>query len=59
MTSLSASTPTPLSASTPVETPWDPQLAADMSRRGIAVHEESLLGVLLGDLGLADGVPER
>jgi uncharacterized protein (TIGR02679 family) len=41
----------------PVETPWDPQLAADMSRRGIAVHEESLLGVLLGDLGRVDGVP--
>lgn len=38
-----------------VETPWDPELAAAMARTGIAVHEEALLEVLLGDL--AD--PER
>lgn len=34
----------------PVPTPWDPHLATAMSRHGVAVHEESLLNQLLGDL---------
>lgn len=34
----------------PGETPLDPRLAAQMSRLGIAVHEESLLGDLLRDM---------
>lgn len=34
----------------PVVTQWDRRLAVDMSRTGVAVHEESLLGVLLQDL---------
>ncbi|HTW16290.1 MAG TPA: TIGR02679 family protein [Nocardioides sp.] len=37
-------------AGSPVPTPWDRQLAAKMSRLGVAVHEEALLGVLLADL---------
>lgn len=32
-------------------TPWDRQLAAQMAATGVAVHEESLLAVLLDDLG--------
>jgi uncharacterized protein (TIGR02679 family) len=31
-------------------TPWDDRLAATMARHGVAVHEESLLAVLLADL---------
>ncbi|MCW2530272.1 MAG: hypothetical protein JWM76_5132, partial [Pseudonocardiales bacterium] len=31
-------------------TPWDPELSATMSLIGIAVHEEALVRVLLGDL---------
>jgi uncharacterized protein (TIGR02679 family) len=34
----------------PVATPWDADLAAVMTARGVAVHEEALLGVLLADL---------
>ena len=34
----------------PVVTHWDRRLAVDMSRTNIAVHEESMLGVLLQDL---------
>ena len=37
-------------AGTPGTTPWDPQLAVNMSRIGVAVHEEALLNVLLADL---------
>jgi hypothetical protein len=37
-------------AGTPGPTPWDPQLATNMSRIGVAVHEEALLDVLLADL---------
>ena len=37
-------------AGSPVATSWDPALAARMRRAGVAVHEESLLPVLLGDL---------
>jgi uncharacterized protein (TIGR02679 family) len=33
-----------------VATPWDPLLGATMGRIGLAVHEESLLPLLLGDL---------
>jgi len=32
-------------------TPWDPDLARVMARRGLAVHEEALLETLLTDLG--------
>jgi uncharacterized protein (TIGR02679 family) len=35
---------------TPARTPWDPELATAMRRRGLAVHEESLLPSLLADL---------
>ena len=31
-------------------TPWDTDLQVEMNATGVAVHEESLLGVLLGDL---------
>lgn len=31
-------------------TPWDPDLSAAMSARGVAVHEEAILDLLLGDL---------
>ena len=34
----------------PVATPWDTTLAAKMRDAGLAIHEESLLQVLLGDL---------
>jgi uncharacterized protein (TIGR02679 family) len=34
----------------PVPTPWDPALGRLMLSRGVAVHEESLLAVLLGDV---------
>lgn len=34
----------------PVPTPWDPALAVAMTRQGVAVHEESLLKLLLSDL---------
>ena len=34
----------------PVETPWDPALAAAMSTQGLAVHEEFVLSDLLQDL---------
>jgi uncharacterized protein (TIGR02679 family) len=34
----------------PVPTPWDPELSRLMLSRGLAVHEESLLSVLLTDL---------
>lgn len=35
----------------PVATAWDPALQSSMRRRGIAVHEESQLPLLLADLG--------
>jgi uncharacterized protein (TIGR02679 family) len=31
-------------------TPWDPELSRAMSARGVAVHEETILELLLGDL---------
>jgi uncharacterized protein (TIGR02679 family) len=31
-------------------TPWDEELAIEMEARGCAVHEESVMGLLLGDL---------
>lgn len=34
----------------PVATPWDDHLAEDMTRLGVAVHEETLLDALVGDL---------
>lgn len=34
----------------PVDTPWDPTLAAAMRERGFAVHEEAVLATLLSDL---------
>ena len=34
----------------PVATPWDPNLAPALAARGKAIHEESLAGLLLGDL---------
>lgn len=34
----------------PVDTPWDPPLAEAMRRSGVSVHEEELIGSLLGDL---------
>lgn len=41
--------PLPLS-DVPLMTPWDPSLAARMTRSGVAIHEESILETLLGDL---------
>lgn len=35
---------------TPVATAWDPRLAVEMQRLGVAVHEELILGTLLEDL---------
>ncbi len=35
----------------PVPTPWDPELGRLMRSRGVAVHEEALLSLLLADLG--------
>jgi uncharacterized protein (TIGR02679 family) len=35
---------------TPVDTPWDAELAAAMRQHDLAVHEESLLPTLLADL---------
>ncbi len=37
----------------PVETAWDPDLWPSMVREGTAVHEESVVEVLLADLGSA------
>ncbi|WP_298993198.1 TIGR02679 family protein [uncultured Pseudokineococcus sp.] len=37
-------------AGRPAPTPWDERLAATMRRHGVAVHEEAVLAVLLGDL---------
>lgn len=37
-------------AGAPVEAVWDPELAAVMRTRGVAVHEEAVLGVVLGRL---------
>lgn len=34
----------------PAATPWDPRLMTAMSGLGVAVHEEALLDILLGDL---------
>lgn len=35
---------------TPIATAWDPSLAIEMERRGVAVHEELILATLLDDL---------
>lgn len=35
----------------PVESPWDPELAAAMRHRGVAVHEEAVLDQLIDALG--------
>ncbi|MEJ5946798.1 TIGR02679 family protein [Pseudokineococcus basanitobsidens] len=37
-------------AGAPVRTPWDERLSAAMRRRGVAVHEEAVLALLLDDL---------
>lgn len=34
----------------PVESPWDPDLAAAMRRRGVAVHEEAVLDQIIANL---------
>ena len=39
----------------PRDTPWDPALAAVMAERGVAVHEEQALDLLLADLRLVPG----
>ena len=39
-----------LSAGPVAATPWDSELAREMNRAQIAVHEEALLDVLLADL---------
>ncbi|MGW6506553.1 TIGR02679 family protein [Streptomyces niveus] len=49
LTELPAERLTPLTGSTG-STPWDPQLAAAMAHRGLAVHEEAQLHHLLPDL---------
>ncbi|MFE4492450.1 TIGR02679 family protein [Streptomyces niveus] len=49
LTELPAERLTPLTGPT-VSTPWDPQLAASMAQRGLAVHEEAQLHHLLPDL---------
>jgi uncharacterized protein (TIGR02679 family) len=36
-----------------IETPWDPPLADALVRRGRALHEETVLDLLLGDLRVA------
>lgn len=41
-----------------VETPWDPPLAEALERRGIALHEEAVLDLLLSDLRAAAS-PQR
>lgn len=46
---LPGTSPLPLEG-TPVQASWDPELTATMQRRGAAVHEESCLAELLGDL---------
>ena len=45
----------PLTGS-PMPTPWDPELSVAMSRTGVAVHEEAVLGGLLSGLEAALGV---
>lgn len=40
----------PRLAGEPGATPWDPGLAAAMAHHDIAVHEETVLPVLLSDL---------
>lgn len=32
------------------ETPWDPELGAEMGRTGVAVYEEDLIELLVGDV---------
>ncbi|BCY13423.1 TIGR02679 family protein [Actinoplanes sp. L3-i22] len=43
-------------AGRPAPTPWDPPLAAAMSKHGLAVHEEFVLADLLADLWADDAV---
>ncbi|MGH3440611.1 MAG: TIGR02679 family protein, partial [Nitriliruptorales bacterium] len=45
-----AAPPGPPLSGPAAETPWDPALSAAMAARGVAVHEEQVLGALLGDL---------
>jgi uncharacterized protein (TIGR02679 family) len=40
-----------------IETPWDPPLADALVRRGRALHEETVLDLLLGDLRAAASAP--
>jgi uncharacterized protein (TIGR02679 family) len=40
----------PLQAGSRVEASWDPQLAAMMERRGLAVHEEAVAEQMLQEL---------
>lgn len=41
----------------PVDAAWDRNLSAAMARAGVAVHEESVLDVLIGDLLAPGAVP--
>ncbi|WP_435771369.1 TIGR02679 family protein [Nocardioides sp. SYSU DS0651] len=43
---------------TPVATAWDPTLAIEMERLGVAVHEELILATLLDDLHRPAGSPQ-
>lgn len=45
--------PGPPLAGSLVTTPWDPKLADALARRGRALHEETVLDLLLTDLGIA------
>ncbi len=45
-----AAPPGPELFGSPATTPWDEKLAIEMEARGRAVHEESVMEVLLGDL---------
>jgi hypothetical protein len=42
-----------------VATPWDEKLAIEMEARGRAVHEESVMEVLLGDLAHSESAAKR
>ena len=35
---------------TPADSPWDPELAAEMARRGLAVEEEAVVELLVSDV---------
>jgi uncharacterized protein (TIGR02679 family) len=51
---LPGTAPLPLDG-TPVQASWDHELAATMQRCGAAVHEESCLAELLGELATRPG----